>query len=266
MGRIGVTFEEFVVIARQLHAQRQTVTVDRVREVLGRGSRTTLLKHLQQWRNELATLSPSFDLADLPTSLLPLIEAFWRRAGEEAAVQLADERNRLEQERQALRERDHVREGQLQVLMEQLTSLQHRERQLSQELMAVTEALGRSQVENLQLNQTAQQSQQESRVLATKLQQAEFSLTEHTRAAAAQLASERARHDSELARWLQQLDTTRQQLRELAERCASLEKQRTVAAQVPKSTSKQQRVTVPKSDAVDTKRPPSKPARTRRSR
>ncbi|NQD37925.1 hypothetical protein HPT27_12915 [Permianibacter sp. IMCC34836] len=266
MGRIGVTFEEFVVVARQLHAQRQTVTVDRVREVLGRGSRTTLLKHLQQWRHELATLSPSFDLADLPTSLLPLIEAFWRRAGEEAAAQLADERNRLEQERQTLRERDHVREGQLQVLTEQLASLQHRERQLSQELTAVTEALGRSQVENLQLNQTAQQSQQESRALATKLQQAELSLTEHTKTSAAQLASERARHDSELARWLQQLDATRQQLRELAERCALLEKQRTVAAQAPKSTSKRQRVTVPESDAVNTKRSSSKPARTRRSR
>ena len=225
MGRPGVTFEEFVQAARPLHEQRVPVTVDRVREVLGRGSRTTLLKHLQKWRQDVADGASTFSLAELPASLMPLIKELWQQAGKEAQAQLAELRQALEHEQVLLRERDQVREGQLKTLAEQLSLAQAREQSTAVELAVAKESLGSALVESQHLRLSLERAEQSRKNLSTKLQEIERLVDEQKRNAAAQLADERKRHDTELARWLQQLDATKQQLRELGERYQRLEKQ-----------------------------------------
>lgn len=230
MGRLGVTFEEFAQAARPLHEQRVPVTVDRIRAVLGRGSRTTLLKHLQKWRQDVADGTATFSLAELPPALLPLIKELWQQAGKEAHAQLADMRQALEHEQLLLRERDQVREGQLKTLAEQLSQAQTREQSAAVELAAAKEGLGRALGENQHLRLSLEQAQQSKNSLSTKLHEVDRLLAEQKRSAIAQLADERQRHDTELARWLQQLDATKQQLRELSERCQRLEKQASPSA------------------------------------
>lgn len=234
MGRTGVTFEEFMLVARPLHEQRMPVTVDRIREALGRGSRTTLLKHLQKWRQDIALEIPAFSLAEAPTSLVPLLKELWHQAGLEAQAQLNEARQALEHEQLLLRERDQVREGQLKTLTEQLANAQRREQSTAVELTVTKENLGRVLADNQHLRLYLEQAQRDKETLSTKLQEAEHGAAEQKQAAVTQLASERARHDVELARWLQQLDATKQQLRELSERCQKFEKP--VATPVKRST------------------------------
>lgn len=52
MARHGVTYSEVALAAKQLTKTGITVTIDHVREYLGTGSKTTIQRHLQRFREE----------------------------------------------------------------------------------------------------------------------------------------------------------------------------------------------------------------------
>lgn len=223
MGRIGVGYEEFLVVARQLFAQRQTVTVDRVREQLGRGSRTTLLKYLQRWRDE-AVSEPEFSLMDLPPQMLSLVEAMWRTAGTQARIALNHEREQLELREQSVKEGEQLKEGQLQALTTQLAVHQQREQALATELIGCKEALARLQVEHQHVMGLAEAKQEALTACQEQIKTLQQKLALESAEHAKLVIAERERYEIELARWLRQLDDARVMLRKTTDRCEMLEK------------------------------------------
>ncbi|QGX38161.1 DNA-binding protein [Permianibacter aggregans] len=209
---------------RQLHEQRQTVTVDRVRGLLGRGSRTTLLKHLQRWREQSAS-TPEFSLGDIPPQMLSLVEALWRNAGEHAHALLEKDRQQLNQMRNALTDAERVKEGQVQALTAQLATYQQREHEMSKELLHSKEALARLDAEHSHMRQLFEASKQGLQEREQQIKALQKELADQSTSNLQRLRSEQERYESDVARWLVQLDETRQMLRKMTERCTVLEKQ-----------------------------------------
>lgn len=52
MARAGVTYHDVVKAAEAIKSQRQEPTVDRVREHLGTGSKSTIAPLLKRWRSD----------------------------------------------------------------------------------------------------------------------------------------------------------------------------------------------------------------------
>lgn len=110
-GRIpSCTYEDVAHVCEDLD-ERGALTLDNVRTELGRGSKTTLLVHYQQWRAQRVERSRAPDTAELP----PKLRAAW--ADEMAAVRAAVAeglRAELEELRRQLTfAQDHLKEGEL---------------------------------------------------------------------------------------------------------------------------------------------------------
>lgn len=76
MGRIGITYLDVAQAATTIMQQGQQPTIDRIRERLGTGSKTTITAHLKQWKydneGEIVLTRTS-----LPPELLSMVQGLW---------------------------------------------------------------------------------------------------------------------------------------------------------------------------------------------
>ena len=88
MGRPGVTYEEVAAAARSLTEEGKRATAAAVRERLGRGSLTTIQRHLQTWREHEApveAVKKSMELQEILERLARELEPS-KRMAEQAAI------------------------------------------------------------------------------------------------------------------------------------------------------------------------------------
>ena len=86
-----LSYEETVEVALDLLRAGQNPSATKVIETLGRGSKTTAVKHLEQWRETLQ--ARGFRLPPgLPEGLIAPLERFWFEAVQMASTQLEFER------------------------------------------------------------------------------------------------------------------------------------------------------------------------------
>ncbi|MBK8971908.1 MAG: DNA-binding protein [Hahellaceae bacterium] len=90
MARAGVTYHDVAKAAEAIKIQRQEPTVDRVREHLGTGSKSTIAPLLKRWRSDNGEAA---DIGGLPNDLLEVVKSLHERV-----QQMAD--HRIEQARQ----------------------------------------------------------------------------------------------------------------------------------------------------------------------
>jgi hypothetical protein len=72
--------------------------VQKIREVLGTGSNTTIAEHLKVWRDEYAKKTIHHLPANMPKELISAIEVLWQTAMEQAQNQLAEYKHAVESE------------------------------------------------------------------------------------------------------------------------------------------------------------------------
>jgi hypothetical protein len=106
------TSESVQAAADQLHAEGREITIDAVRERIGGGSETTVLRHLQRWR---ATPRNSIAAPPLPSSVNTIFDGFvarlWTEAWAHAARDIEAAQSRAAAEVDAaLRQRAEVQE------------------------------------------------------------------------------------------------------------------------------------------------------------
>ncbi len=78
MGRIGITYGNVANAAAELTGQNQSPTIDRIRELLGTGSKTTIAKYLQQWKTKQSEYGLYHsESSTLPQDLLAHIKGLW---------------------------------------------------------------------------------------------------------------------------------------------------------------------------------------------
>lgn len=90
MARAGVTYHDVAKAAEAIKSQRQEPTVDRVREHLGTGSKSTIAPLLKRWRSDNGEAA---DIGGIPNDLIEVVKSLHERI-----QQMAN--HRIEQARQ----------------------------------------------------------------------------------------------------------------------------------------------------------------------
>ena len=103
MPRVGVNYETIKHTALKLLSQGASPSVQKVREVLGTGSNTTIAEHLKVWREEHANKAIHHLPANMPKALVSAIEVLWQTAMEQAAKQLESIKHQLTASQEKLR-------------------------------------------------------------------------------------------------------------------------------------------------------------------
>jgi chromosome segregation ATPase len=94
MARAGVTYHDVVKAAEAIKTQGLEPTVDRVREHLGTGSKSTIAPLLKRWRSDNGAVA---DIGGLPNDLVAAVKSLHERLQQEAD-------HRIEQARQEFKE------------------------------------------------------------------------------------------------------------------------------------------------------------------
>ncbi|MDX1655378.1 MAG: DNA-binding protein [Candidatus Competibacteraceae bacterium] len=223
MARPGITYQQVASTAESLTARGEIPSIQRIRQVLGSGSHTTIHEHLKRWQRQLAESPRAALPPSLPESLLPAVESLWQ-----AAVEQADEAYR--QRRDELQARMERADGQRQAalasrdrMQEELSELQRQQEKLRRELLDRERDLRReregrlaaeSALEEARRSQTVAERQAE-RVLQQardREQRLEQTLEQHRQESEGRLQYERQRHEAEEARLMRDWDRLRVEL------------------------------------------------------
>lgn len=125
MGRIGVSYEEVAQAAQQAQGKGKSPTVDNVRLIIGTGSKSTIARHLRDWRDQQGIVRGS-DGA-IPSELLGLVKGLWerlrdtveqkaydyRREADEKVKQISQQLSQSQQQYKSLQEQHHKLEEKL---------------------------------------------------------------------------------------------------------------------------------------------------------
>lgn len=103
MSRNGVDYETVKQTAIKLLSQGTAPSVQKIREVLGTGSNTTIAEHLKVWRNEYAKKTIHHLPANMPKELISVFEVLWQTAIEQAGQQLTSIKEELTTQQENLR-------------------------------------------------------------------------------------------------------------------------------------------------------------------
>lgn len=103
MARVGVHYETIKHTAIKLLSQGHAPSVQKVREVLGTGSNTTIAEHLKTWREEHASKEIHHLPANMPKELISAIEVLWQTAMDQAVQQLASIKHDLNEQQEKFR-------------------------------------------------------------------------------------------------------------------------------------------------------------------
>lgn len=76
MSRPGITYQEVAKAAIQLQGQNENPTVDRVREILNTGSKSTIARYLKEWKSKTGHVTGT---DGIPHELIAIIKGLWER-------------------------------------------------------------------------------------------------------------------------------------------------------------------------------------------
>jgi len=111
MARNGINYDNVKQAAVKLLSQGIAPSVQKIREVLGTGSNTTIAEHLKQWRDDYAKKAVHHLPANMPKELISAFEVLWQTAMEQAQNQFSEYKQTLEAEHEKMLQasRDHER-------------------------------------------------------------------------------------------------------------------------------------------------------------
>ena len=92
MARSGIRYEDVKEAAETLLGRGLNPTIQRVREVLGTGSNTTISEHLKQWQQHLAESPKAVLPPAIPEMVMTTLESFWKIAVQQAEAAFEEQR------------------------------------------------------------------------------------------------------------------------------------------------------------------------------
>jgi chromosome segregation ATPase len=191
MARSGIRYEEVRDAAETLLGRGLNPTIQRVRELLGTGSNTTISEHLKSWQQQLADAPRIVLPPTVPEAVMAALDAFWKIAVQHAEAAFEEQRATAAR---AVAEAEQLRDAALADQRQAQAEAAEFRRQLETAQAAVRDLADRLLVE------------QERRTVAeTVIQAAE----DRARAAMASVGEIRAETEARIA----QMDATLQQQR-----------------------------------------------------
>lgn len=222
MARSGVQYEDVKHAIDTLMAKGEAPSVQKIREVLGTGSFTTISDHLREWRSRREERAGAVPAQEMPEPIRQLAEGLWEKAQDAAGAALAAYRE--EADREVTVARDAVQDAR-----RQAEDAEQREAALSahlagieQRLEARSAALATAEVER---DQALEKARRLGERLARSLQQLERlqaeselqhqahqqALGEREAQHQARQLQEEQRHEAAEARLMSLLDEARQE-------------------------------------------------------
>lgn len=129
MARVGVNYFDVAKAAEAIKTQSQEPTVDRVRERLGTGSKSTIAPLLKRWRSDN---SDSADVSGLPNDLVEVVKSLHQRV-----QQMAD--HRIEQARQEFKASSDELQKELAEDRNTILQLTARQQDLERQIVRITD-------------------------------------------------------------------------------------------------------------------------------
>ena len=92
MARSGIRYEDVQEAAETLLGRGLNPTIQRVRELLGTGSNTTISEHLKHWQQQLAESPKAVLPPAVPETVMTALESFWKIAVCQAEAAFEEQR------------------------------------------------------------------------------------------------------------------------------------------------------------------------------
>jgi len=126
MPRAGVSYDEVAKAANQLLYQGQHPSVQRVREITGTGSNTTINRHLDTWRESFSDKQKAVLPGSVPEDLMSPLDEFWSTALSRAEANYLQYKIELEQKVSISEQQSQEVNAQLQAQVDKYTALEGR--------------------------------------------------------------------------------------------------------------------------------------------
>ncbi|MGO2415220.1 MULTISPECIES: DNA-binding protein [Cobetia] len=226
MARTGVQYEDVQRAIESLMARGEAPSVQKIREVLGTGSFTTISDHLREWRQRRAEKRDEPLSQAMPDSLTETLAVVWKEAQGLANESLVHYRHEADKQTSAAREseaqsqrRAEDAEQRLSALSEQLAQVQARLEERVQALATLTHEREHWQQHQEKLEKRLTLAQED----ATALERSrEHDNERHQQALQDQdvewkerLVQEESRHEASETRLMKMLDDARLEKHEL---------------------------------------------------
>ena len=227
MARIGVNYETVKHTAIKLLSQGESPSVQKIREVLGTGSNTTIAQYLKVWREDHKNKEIHHLPANMPKELIAAIEVLWQAAMEQAQNQLVvikqdlDQRSEeMQQEKLTLETSFNEIKNRLAQALQKLDDKNHEIQVLNTELAVAQEKLANGAEEStttknqyeLRLNHITEEKYaavSNSELLRKELAQLQQQLSNQAEKHQAIMVEERTRQEQSEKRWLNLIDQSR---------------------------------------------------------
>ncbi|MEC9483317.1 MAG: DNA-binding protein [Halomonas sp.] len=239
MARTGVQYEDVRRAIDTLLQRGETPGVQKIREVLGTGSFTTISDHLREWRTQREENRDQPPLQPLPEPVESLVQALWLQAQESAAQGLAHYRQEADGLVEEAEARAEAAQRDAEDARQRETVMSEHLQQAQARLEEYSARLAKLEAQNDAAAQRETQHERRLKQAADQLQRLqnenERRTTEHQAVLArkaeehrAQLAQEEQRHETAEARLMTLLDNARQERqaaeKQLNQRLETLEK------------------------------------------
>jgi chromosome segregation ATPase len=222
MARSGVQYEDVKQAIDALMAKGDAPSVQKIREVLGTGSFTTISDHLREWRARREERTESLPAQGMPEPILQLAEGLWEKAQDAAGEALAEYREEADRDITAARDAMQDARRQVEDAEQREAALSAHLASIEQRLEARSAALATAEVER---DQALDKARRLGERLARSLQQLERlqaeselqhqaqqqALGEREAQHQARQQQEEQRHEAAEARLMSLLDEARQE-------------------------------------------------------
>ncbi len=216
MARTGIIFEEVQNAAESLLGRGLNPTIQRVREVLGTGSNTTISEHLKTWQQQLAEAPKMVLPPTIPEAVMTALDGFWKIAVQSAEAAFEERRTAAmqaiqlaEQNRDQAIAAQHVAESQATQRQQQLEAISVKASELAEQLLIEQERRSAAEA----TISVAEQRAQAAIATATELRTEAIARVQQL-----EMVLQQARHDlSQQNTEFQQLLTTERQRAEATE-------------------------------------------------
>lgn len=121
MGRIGVTYKDVVEAAVTIRKNEENPTVDRVRQYLGTGSKSTIAPFLKRWRSEH---QQDADAPQLPDELARAVKNIHEQIQQQADIKINEAQNKFDTAKKELETRIAALTAELDQTIDQNKSLE----------------------------------------------------------------------------------------------------------------------------------------------
>lgn len=232
MTRPGLNYETVKRTSLTLLSQGIAPSVQKIREVLGTGSNTTIAEHLKNWRDEYAKKAIHHLPANMPPELISVFEVLWQTAMEQAQNQLVEHKKSIDHKHEVAVKMQQDSEKVIADLKQQMETtykkLEHElaeKQKLSVELAVIKERLEKQQgsiaVQKQQYEERLRRIYEEKDSVITQGCQLQNELKILREKLALQteqqqnlVAQQNASHEQSENRWLKLIDQARQETKD----------------------------------------------------